>query len=57
MTLDAAAALLMGLAGDLFGHVKYGFYLATGFSALLCIALAYNWLRKPAESRLARTQL
>ncbi|WP_062066446.1 MFS transporter [Cellvibrio sp. OA-2007] len=50
----ALGPLLMGLAGDLFGHVKYGFYMATAFAALLCIALCYNWLRKPAEARLNR---
>ena len=50
----ALGPLLMGLAGDLFGHVKYGFYMATAFAALLCIALCYNWLRKPAEAKLNR---
>ncbi|MDR7091996.1 MFS transporter [Cellvibrio fibrivorans] len=53
----ALGPLLMGLTGDLLGHVKYGFYLATGFSALLCIALCYNLLYNPAEARLNRAQL
>lgn len=50
----ALGPLLMGLIGDLFGHVQYGFYLATGFSGCLCAALIYNWKRKPAEQQLNR---
>jgi MFS transporter, DHA1 family, quinolone resistance protein len=48
----ALAPLLMGAVGDLFGHVKFGFYLATGFSGLLCIAMLFNWIKNPAEIRL-----
>lgn len=50
----ALGPLLMGLIGDLLGHVKYGFYLATGFSGCLCLALIYNWRKKPAELQLNR---
>lgn len=50
----AIGPLMMGLIGDLLGHVKYGFYLATGFSGCLCLALIYNWRRKPAEQQLNR---
>jgi len=48
----ALGPLLMGIVGDLFGHVQYGFYLATVFAGLLLIAMAYNWWKKPAELRL-----
>lgn len=49
----ALGPLLMGLIGDWFGHVRYGFYLATGFAGLLLIAMFYNWLKSPAEQQLA----
>ena len=44
----ALGPLLMGLVGDIFGHVKYGFYLATGFAFMLCLLAAYNLLRDPS---------
>lgn len=50
----AIGPLMMGLIGDLLGHVKYSFYLSTGFSGCLCLALIYNWRRKPAEQQLNR---
>ena len=48
----ALGPLLMGLVGDWFGHVRYGFYLATAFAGLLMLAMAYNWWKNPAEARL-----
>ncbi|EIK44169.1 major facilitator transporter [Cellvibrio sp. BR] len=53
----ALGPLLMGAVGDLFGHVKYGFYLATGFAGLLCIAMIYNWLKNPAEKHLSQLEI
>ena len=50
----ALGPLLMGLVGDFLGHVKFGFYLATFFSACLFIALIYNWIKKPADAQLNR---
>lgn len=44
----ALGPLLMGFVGDMFGHVKYGFYLATGFAFLLCFMAVYNLLRDPS---------
>ncbi|MBO1897821.1 MULTISPECIES: MFS transporter [unclassified Shewanella] len=44
----ALGPLLMGVVGDIFGHVKYGFYLATGFAFMLCLLAAYNLLRDPS---------
>ncbi len=38
----AVAPLLMGLISDLFGHVSFGFYLATGLAGALAIGSAYN---------------
>lgn len=48
----ALAPLLMGLVGDWFGHVRFGFYLATGFAGLLFAAMVYNLMRQPAEAKL-----
>lgn len=48
----ALGPLLMGVVGDWFGHVRYGFYLATAFAGLLMLAMLYNWVKKPAEARL-----
>ena len=50
----AAAPLLMGMISDFFGHIRYGFYLATGFACLLFLAMLYNYLRNPAEQALAQ---
>jgi FHS family L-fucose permease-like MFS transporter len=52
----AAAALgplAMGAVSDIFGHPKYGFVLATIFSALLFIGLLLNRIYNPASERLA----
>jgi len=48
----ALGPLLMGLVGDLFGNVRYGFYLATGFAFLMAIGLWWNHLAQPAAKRL-----
>lgn len=53
----ALGPLLMGAVGDLFGHVKYGFVMATGFSALLFIGMLFNWLRNPAQQALAKADV
>ncbi|OHU86283.1 MULTISPECIES: MFS transporter [Pseudoalteromonas] len=49
----ALAPLLMGVVSDYFGHIQYGFALATLFAALLMLAMLYNWWRNPAQLRLA----
>ncbi len=49
----AVGPLLMGIVGDWFGDVRYGFYLATGFSAVLMVGLWWNHRRQPAAARLA----
>lgn len=45
----AVGPLLMGFVGDIFGHVKYGFYLATGFAILLCLLSGFNLVKDPAR--------
>jgi MFS transporter, DHA1 family, quinolone resistance protein len=49
----ALGPLLMGLVGDWFGNVQYGFYLATGFALLMAIGLWWNHFTQPAAARLA----
>ncbi len=54
-TCGAAALgpLAMGAISDVFGHVKYGFVLATVFAGLLFIGLLLNWIYDPAKEHLA----
>ncbi|MFC3032678.1 MFS transporter [Pseudoalteromonas fenneropenaei] len=49
----AVAPFLMGVVSDHFGHVKYGFYLATGFAIGLFLLMLFNWLRDPSAAKLA----
>ena len=49
----AAGPLAMGSVSDLFGHIKYGFVLATIFAGFLFIGTLVNWIYNPARSRLA----
>jgi fucose permease len=49
----AVGPLLMGIVGDWFGEVRYGFYLATGVAAALCLLMWLNTLFQPAAARLA----
>lgn len=44
----ALAPLLMGVVSDMFGHIYYGFYLATAFSILLVVMTVLNWRFDPA---------
>src|SRR5205814_9639906 len=46
--------LAMGVVSDHFGDPKYGFVLATVFSALLFVALLLNQIFSPARNRLQR---
>jgi len=45
----AIAPLLMGIVSDMFGHVAYGFYLATFFAGLLTIMAIFNLMKKPSR--------
>ena len=48
------APLAMGAVSDAMGHITYGFWLATGFAALLFVALLLNWLTDPTRAVLER---
>jgi len=49
----AAGPLIMGIVTDANGgDAKYGFIVATVFSALLFLGLLYNTIKKPTEQRL-----
>jgi len=49
----AVGPLAMGAVSDLFGHIKYGFLLATVFAVLLFMGMLLNWIYDPARARLA----
>ncbi|MDN3638730.1 MFS transporter [Simiduia curdlanivorans] len=48
----ALGPLLMGLLGDAFGHVRFGFLFCLLCAALLWFGAVYNWLKDPARQRL-----
>jgi fucose permease len=43
------APLAIGAVSDAFGHIVYGFWLATGLAALLFIGLILNWALNPTR--------
>ena len=43
------APLAIGAVGDVFGHIVYGFWLATGFAVLLFAGAVVNWLVNPTR--------
>ena len=55
-TCGAAALgpLAMGAVSDHFGEPKYGFFLATGFAALLCLGSLLNWAMDPTRELLKK---
>jgi fucose permease len=50
----AVGPLAMAAVSDAFGHIKFGFVLATGFALLLFAGTLLNWRFDPAGERLAR---
>jgi fucose permease len=48
------APLAIGAASDAWGHITYGFWLATGFAALLFLGLLVNWMLNPTKLVLQR---
>jgi len=50
----ALTPLFMGLVSDVFGHVTYGFYLATVMGFLLVLLSVYNLLQDPSKRLLAQ---
>jgi fucose permease len=53
----ALAPLFMGMISDYFGHVRYGFYLATGFAVILFLAMLFNYIRDPSATALEQSNL
>lgn len=53
----AIGPLLMGLISDLFGNVRYGFYLATFFALLLCLLSLFNLIKDPSAHLLESSEL
>jgi len=49
----AIAPLMMGIVSDLFGHVSFGFYLATVFAAVLTLLASYNLIKNPTKDKLS----
>ena len=53
----AAGPFIMGVVSDAYGgDAKYGFIVATVFTALLFVGLLYNYLYNPTEKRLAEIE-
>lgn len=50
----AVGPLAMGAVSDAMGGARYGFILATGSSALLCVGLLLNWILNPTRQVLQR---
>jgi fucose permease len=46
------APLLIGAAGDAFGDITYGYWLASGFAVLLFAASVLNWALNPTRTLL-----
>jgi fucose permease len=46
------APLLIGAAGDAFGDIIYGYWLASGFAVLLFAASVLNWALNPTRTLL-----
>jgi fucose permease len=51
------APLAIGAVSDRFGQIAYGFWLATGFAALLFAGLLLNWVVNPTRAVLERLDL
>ena len=53
----AIGPLAMAAVSDVFGNIRFGFILATGFALLLFLGLVWNKFVTPAASRLAHFEL
>jgi fucose permease len=52
-----AAPLAIGAVSDAFGQIAYGFWLATGFAAMLFASLLLNWVINPTRAVLEQLDL
>ena len=50
----AFGPVVMAVASDALGDIRYGFILATGFALLLCLGLLRNRIKAPAAARLVQ---
>jgi len=53
----AIGPLAMAAVSDVFGNIRFGFILATGFALLLFLGLVWNKFATPAAGRLAHFEL
>jgi len=53
----AIGPLVMAAVSDVFGNIRFGFILATGFALLLFLGLVWNKFATPAAGRLAHFEL
>jgi hypothetical protein len=51
------APLAMGAVSDAMGQIAYGFWLATGFAAVLFLGLLVNWAVDPTRHVLEQLEL
>src|SRR5689334_2486698 len=51
------APLAIGAVGDAFGHIIYGFWLATGFAVVLFAGATLNWFVNPTHRVLEQLEL
>jgi fucose permease len=51
------APLMLGAAGDAFGDIIYGYWLATGFAVLLFCGSMLNWALNPTRAVLERRDM
>jgi fucose permease len=56
-TSAVLAPMAIGALSDAFGQITYGFWLATGFAALLFLGLLLNWLLNPTRAVLEQLDL
>lgn len=50
----ALGPLAMGVIGDIFGHVSYGFMFATACATVLFLGSCFNYLKDPTAQRFAQ---
>jgi fucose permease len=51
------APLMLGAAGDAFGDILYGYWLASGFAVLLFCGSILNWALNPTRAVLEQRDL
>ena len=49
--------MAIGAVSDAFGQIAYGFWLATGFAAMLFTGMLLNWMMNPTRAVLEQIDL